>query len=386
MMKAFPFCTLAAALAVLATGCNRDNVKVYHVENEDSITPPPVAAPAAPTANVDAGAMPAPAQATAPQLKYTLPDGWQVTAPSEMRVASFVVTNTAGIPADVGVIPMPTTGQEIQLVNMWRQQLQLAPTTGADADKISTNVMVGDSEGKLFDLVSETNLVDGTARARILVAMCAQGSTSWFFKMVGEESFVESQKPVFLQFLKSVSFGGLPAPSTMDLNQLPPGHPSLPGTVADNPTGATAAGNVPTWTTPDGWQTAPLSQFLLAKFSIPGAGGAQADVNVSALAGAGGGLLANVNRWQRQLGLDTVDQDGLAKLVSTFDANGNPASLVDFTGTDSKSGKPARLIGVMLPLGGQTWFYKLMGDPGIVAQQKDAFTKFIQSAKYPDVH
>jgi hypothetical protein len=266
---------------------------------------------------------------------------------------------------------------------MWRQQLQLPATTDADADKISTNVMVGDSDGKLFDIVSDANLVDGKTRARILVAMSAQGQTSWFFKMVGEESFVESQKPVFIQFLKSVSFGALPAPSTMDLSKLPEGHPSIPGTVAGN---AADAGNVPTWTIPDGWQTAPLSQFLLAKFSIAGADGRSADVNVSALAGEGGGLLANVNRWQRQLGLDTVDQDGLAKVVSTFDANGNPASLVDLTGTDSKTGKAAQLVGVVLPLGGQTWFYKLMGDPDIVAQQKNAFIKFVQSAKYPDVN
>jgi hypothetical protein len=55
---------------------------------------------------------------------------------------------------------------------------------------------------------------------------------------------------------------------------------------------------------------------------------------------------------------------------------------VDFTGTDSKTGKPARLIGVIVPQNGQTWFYKLMGDEQIVTQQKDAFIKFIQSANY----
>ena len=54
--------------------------------------------------------------------------------------------------------------------------------------------------------------------------------------------------------------------------------------------------------------------------------------------------------------------------------------MVDFTGTDSKTGKPARLVGAIVPQNGQTWFYKLMGDEQIVAQQKDAFIKFIQSA------
>ena len=59
-------------------------------------------------------------------------------------------------------------------------------------------------------------------------------------------------------------------------------------------------------------------------------------------------------------------------------------TIVDFTGTDSKTGKPARLVGAIVPQNGQTWFYKLMGDEQIVAQQKDAFIKFIQSAKYPN--
>jgi hypothetical protein len=384
MMKAFLVCALAAALAVLSTGCNRDNVKVYHVEQDDSVTPPaPTIAPATPPASANVSEMPAPA--ASPQLKYTLPDGWQATTPSEMRVASFLVTNAAGVPADVGVIPMPTTGQEIQLVNMWRQQLQLPATTDADADKISTNVMVGDSEGKLFDIVSDANLVDGKARARILVAMSAQGQTSWFFKMVGEESFVESQKPVFIQFLKSVSFGALPAPSTMDLSKLPEGHPSIPGTVAGN---AADAGNIPAWTIPDGWQTAPLSQFLLAKFSIAGANGAKAAVNVSSLAGDGGGLTANINRWRRQLGLEPMTNEMVwpteGPQGASFTAKG--ILTVDYTGMDSRTGKPARLVGSIVPQNGQTWFYKLMGDPDIVAQQKDAFVKFVQSAQYPDVN
>jgi len=40
-------------------------------------------------------------------------------------------------------------------------------------------------------------------------------------------------------------------------------------------------------------------------------------------------------------------------------------------------------VGVVLPLNGQTWFYKLMGDPDLVAAQKGAFIAFVQSAKYP---
>jgi hypothetical protein len=69
--------------------------------------------------------------------------------------------------------------------------------------------------------------------------------------------------------------------------------------------------------------------------------------------------------------------------LPTVDASGVKATLADFAGTDPRAGKPARLIGLVLPLNGQTWFYKLMGDPDVVAQQKDALIQFVQSAKYP---
>jgi hypothetical protein len=129
----------------------------------------------------------------------------------------------------------------------------------------------------------------------------------------------------------------------------------------------------------------PLAQFLVAKYLIAGTDGAKAEVNVSSLAGVGGGLAPNVNRWRAQLGLAPATEADLAKL-GTLDASGTKATLVELSGTNPRTGQLATLVGVVLPLGDQTWFYKLMGDAAVVTQQKDAFTKFVQSAKYPDVH
>ena len=55
---------------------------------------------------------------------------------------------------------------------------------------------------------------------------------------------------------------------------------------------------------------------------------------------------------------------------------------MDLNGTDAQSGRPVRLVAAMVPRDGQTWFYKLMGDREVVAREKDAFTKFVQSVKY----
>jgi hypothetical protein len=55
---------------------------------------------------------------------------------------------------------------------------------------------------------------------------------------------------------------------------------------------------------------------------------------------------------------------------------------VEIEGTSAQTGRPAKLIGVMVSQSDRVWFYKLMGDPKLVESQKDAFVKFVQSAKY----
>ena len=48
----------------------------------------------------------------------------------------------------------------------------------------------------------------------------------------------------------------------------------------------------------------------------------------------------------------------------------------------SSTSPATRLVGVMVPESGQTWFYKLMGNAKVVESQKAAFTKFVQGVKY----
>ena len=86
--------------------------------------------------------------------------------------------------------------------------------------------------------------------------------------------------------------------------------------------------------------------------------------------------------FRSQLGLNPLDETGLAKIVSVVGG----LSVVDFSGTNVKTGQAARLVAAVAPHGSETWFYKLMGDDAVVSSQKDAFFKFIQSAKYPDAH
>ena len=384
-------------LPLLAAGCQRDEVKVYHVAKDQdqpqqqsapalqADSPSPAMPPGHPDIS-SAPAMAAPLASESAQspLTWKTPDGWTEVPPSEMRLASFKLAGKDGKQADVSVIPLPgMAGTDDANVNRWRGQVGLQPASADELQKSAEKVEAGGQPAQLYDIVGK-NPASGAA-SRILGVIQHRDDMAWFYKMTGDADLVEQQKPAFVEFLKSLKFQAMPAlgnagemPST-----LPPGHPAI----GDMTTPAAASGPIshegqPNWQVPAGWQEVSAGQFLVAKFNIAGDGGASSAVNVSMSAGDGGGLAANVNRWRGQLGLAPITDI----LTTPIDVAGGKAQLVDMSGTNTQTGQPAQLIAVVVSLSGQTWFYKLMGDPKVVAAQKVAFTQFVQSAKYPDAH
>lgn len=308
------------------------------------------------------------AAASIPPVKYQLPEGWQEKPPTDMRVASFTAMGPNGQTADVSVIPLPVVGRDLELINMWRSRVQLPATSDPDAVKQFEPVDIGSGQGRLFTFVS-AQPIEGKGKQRLLEAMLTRDTMSWFFKITGEDAFVTSQKKHFLQFLKSVSF----------VENMPP-------QIADAPAPPVDSGNAGSiWTVPPNWRSVPPAQFLLAEYSTPGANGTKAEINVAAMGGEGGGLLPNVNRWRGQIGLGPISENDLPNIAQSLAVPDGKATLVDFAGTDAKTGAAMRTVGAIVSENGQTWFYKLMGDKQVVAQEKENFTKFIQSANYANV-
>lgn len=300
-----------------------------------------------------------------------MPSGWQDKPLSQFRIASFDAKGKDGQVADVSIIPMPATGREVDLVNMWRQQMQLPAVTDAGADKAAQGVPIGSEEGKMFEFASEQPMAGSSQKGRMIVAMLMRGDTSFFFKMTGTDSAVTEQKSAFLNFLKSISFQAAPSVAMSTPHAAMGADPMSPAEAA--PVSVSGL--------PDGWKEIPNPPMLLAKYVIQGSGDAKAEVNISALGGTGGGLMMNINRWRGQLNLPPLSEEDFSKEARTMDLPVGKATVVDLTGND-KTGKSSRLIGIIAPQTDQTWFYKLMGDPQIVEQQKDAFTKFIQTARF----
>jgi len=374
-------------LALLVAGCHRDTVKVYRIA-KDQDQPQQQTAPALPTdspnpslppghpdiASSSSASVPAMPRAGLPQLTWQTPEGWTEVAPGEMRVASFKVQGPNGKQADVSVIPLPgIAGSDEANVNRWRGQIGLAPLSPDELKKSAEDVEAGGQPAQLYDVAGQNPGSGNTER--ILGVIQHRDDVSWFYKMTGDSDLVEQQKPAFIAFLKSLNFAAAPAQTV-----LPSGHPvgGDTGASASPATGPVSSEGKPNWQVPAGWQEVAAGQFLVAKFILTGEGGATAAVNVSSSPGDGGGLSANVNRWRGQLGLSPISEI----LTTPVDITGGKAQRVDMSGTDARTGQPARLLGIIVTQADRTWFYKLMGDAKVVESQKAAFTQFVQGVKY----
>jgi hypothetical protein len=151
----------------------------------------------------------------------------------------------------------------------------------------------------------------------------------------------------------------------------PPGHPGMS-------TGQAQIG----FKTPDGWTEIPAGQMRVASFNIKGADGKTADVSVVPLPGLAGGDIANVNLWRQQVGLGPLTNEELKKLASPIEIGGQPAELFDQSGKNPSTGEPRGILGAIQFRDNTSWFFKVTGDPELLAQQKDTFVDFLKSVTF----
>lgn len=356
---ALPSLNSSAALAALAcaslifTGCKKEEITVYRVPKE---MPGQAAAPRAE----------APAAAARPHVHWDkLPAGWREESSSGNRAATFSITGADGKRAEVAAIGFPGMGgSDLQFVNLWRDQLGLAPLTEDELPKLVQPAVIAGADGKLFDITGARKSDDAKPADRIIVALHKTEGTSWFIKMTGDPALVEQQKPAFLSFLKSIS-----------LHMESHDAPERPATTTSAP--PSGASGKPPWTAPAHWKALAPGAMQAAKFSIDG----KAEVTAVFLSGMGGALKANLDRWRGQLSLAPSAESEVDQQAKPFAELGTGARIVELSGTTAQDGNPANMFVLVVPSGNGTWFYKLMGEKSIVAKEKDALVAFVKSAK-----
>lgn len=334
-----------SAVGLLAlTGCKRpDQVSSYEIPKEDySISTPAAPAMAGHTH-----------QQAQPKLKWTAPQGWTEKAgQGQMGVGAFRVEAEGGKYADIRIIPL-RAGPEIEQrsVNIWREELGLPELP---IDQIhGEEVEIPGAHTHLYDLTSDELKFAGKAKARTTGAAVDKDGTLWFVKMIGEESVVAAQQEQFRAFLKSLKFE------------------TAEPEVAEDSSGGTGKN----WPAPSSWKQKAAGQMVLASYSV-GDDGKSADVSVTSFPGDVGGLFANVNRWRGQMALPAIQENELGDYTKEVTLpDGTKATAVEISG----AGKANYTL--VVRRGGQTWFYKIIGDPAIVGAEKERLAEFAAKAK-----
>jgi len=142
------------------------------------------------------------------------------------------------------------------------------------------------------------------------------------------------------------------------------------------------------WDLPAGWRELPTTQLRQANFQP--AGNPDVDCYLTVLPGGGGGLVGNVNRWRKQMGLDALPDAEVGALPkgSLF---GGEATYLDLEGAyGGMGGQPTRegyrMLGLILDIGSSMATFKLVGPADVVAAEKDAFEAVAASFRLADAH
>jgi hypothetical protein len=339
--------TLFFAAAVSLAGCGREQISVYTAPKDGQA--PSMAQSDGQTAPADAAVRPK------PEVGWILPQGWKETGPDAVSLENFDVPGPDKLSARVSLTQLGNlSGKEVLLVNMWRQQAGLPSLSDDDAVKSIQPVQFGTEQGSYFEVLGTNN----SEPFQILTAFLHRPDGSWFCKISGNPALLTTQKPVFIDFLKSIQIKN----ATM-------AEVSTPANTANS-----ASPAAPNWSVPSDWQALPAGDMQVARFDVPEQNNAKAEVSVSVFPTEAGGTLANVNRWRTKfVGLAPVGEKELPQLLSPLDPANPGAVLVDMQ-KDNK-----RLIGAIVPRAGSYWFYKLVGETAAVAPQKESFIAFAKS-------
>jgi len=373
-MKRQAWMSLPTVLAAWSLGgCREEAPRAYSAPADPALSVD-AAAPAA--GGDEMGGVSRPAPASAPRNArppWTVPKGWdEKPDPAGVRQASYAVTR-GGRSLDIAVTAFPgNTGSELDNVNRWRRELGLAEVTAEALKGLAKPVKIGTEDGRLYEFVAEAPRPDGKPAERTLVAQLSVSELNVFFKLRGDAALAEEERANFHAWIASVETGPRP-PETAAAPAAPsgPAPADMRGPVASPP-----RTDLPKWSPPAHWQSAGEKPMRLASFDIPGDGGAKGDLSISALGGAAGGLLANVNRWRGQVGLAPWSDEQLAKESEVLKFGADSGTLVDLKGADK------RILAVIMPRGERTWFYKLTAPDALVTREREAFVSFVKSVRY----
>lgn len=349
-------CAALVCAGALLSGCDRDEITAYRAPK--SVTHSAKAKPAA---------VAAPAK-----VAFDVPPTWRRSdAKNTMRYATFFAGSESE-PLEVTVIVLPgDSGGLLPNVNRWRGQINLPPISDFLKAEGTTALVGETAQGVLLDMTGTS--AEGAPQRMIAAAFKLEASQTWFVKTTGKPELLDPVKKEIAKFAMSFRKA----------------EPDAGNEIPQSPAPKPAASTSLSWDAPPNWHANPNpSKMLIAEFMCDATPGA-ARVTVSTLAGDGGGLLANINRWRGQVGLAPVtapeQQQALPLNIGATSQNpGVLGALFDFVApAPAADGTTPRMVIAMIADERRSYFVKLTGSAPAVEKEKPAFERFIQTLKLP---
>lgn len=317
------------ALAAALSACGEAEIRSYRVPKE---APPAVAADVNPELPKPGGA----------PVSWSVPAGWKaVESTQSMRLATFDADG-----AEVTVSAFPgAAGGALANVNRWRGQIGLDPVDEAGLAQLLATSRSGATEVALLSMEGKDGKV-------MLGAILSPGDgQTWFVKSTTDAARAQAIRPAFEAFARSFTMGA-----------------AAPAAAAAASGGDGIDERLARFKPPEGWSTQAQGGGGIVAASFTGSAGAR--ITATRLANDGGGDLANINRWRGQLGLQP-----LADLAAVERSDLVPGLLA----VDLRDAKESdRMITVIAPSGGATWFFKLRGTVEAVESERAAFAAFVR--------
>jgi hypothetical protein len=348
-MKTRHWLIVSGLAALLALGCQEDEIRHYRVPRAAE-TGPPAASPtrllaaifpraeeswvfrlSGPAAQVNEHAAAFDqfvrtvrlSDKGDPPITWTLPEGWKREPGNQFLYATLRMGPGDSAPAlTVSHLTGPGASSIKANVERWAKQLELKEVSEEDLAKYCHKVPVNGVDAMFVDIT-------GTGSGKMT--------------------------PPFAK-------GGLPKASEAPA----PPRPNI------------------TYTKPESWKEfRDPTGIALAAFHA-GEGAGRVDITVTSLPGSAGGLLANIKRWRGQIGMPPASDTDVGKEIRDINVAGMPAQMVDLLGPDTAGVPRQRIVGIILTQKDATWFFKMKGPADAAAREQGAFEAFVGTVKFGD--
>ena len=132
------------------------------------------------------------------------------------------------------------------------------------------------------------------------------------------------------------------------------------------------------WTIPESWSVGNPSSMRLATYSASYPKGV-ADVSITNFSGDGGGILANVNRWRRQLNLEPQSLDEINNLMLSETSGLGEYNYIKIVNYEDQS---SAFLCAIIAIKNSTLFIKLNASLEGINYLEQEFVSFCSSFNY----